>query len=261
PGNYAILVEDGDEVEEGAPIAKRGDKWIKATKAGRVERQDRSIAVLREKREVREYEVPPTARLRVEGNQRVQAGQQLTEGALNPHKVLQILGRDAVQMYLLEEVQRVYRSQGVNINDKHIEIILRQMLRKVKVRQAGDSLYLMGELVDGIEFAEKNAELRDAGMQTGSAQPILLGITKAALNTESFLSASSFQHTINVLASAAIEGKRDDLHGLKENVIIGKLIPAGTGFRNKKETEEPEMLTVDESGDPEAIQEEQSSQE
>jgi len=234
PGNYALLVEDGQSVEGGKVLAKRGGKEIVAGSSGKVFLEDGKIVVRRDVRDAREYEVPVTARLRVEHGQKVKAGDQLTEGTLNPHKILHIQGRQALQMYLLEEVQKVYRSQGVNIADKHIEVILRQMLRKVKVRSPGDTHYLMGELVDALDFTETNVKIAAEGGRPATATPILLGITKAALNTESFLSASSFQHTVNVLAGAAIEGKRDELHGLKENVIIGKLIPAGTGFKPKE---------------------------
>jgi DNA-directed RNA polymerase subunit beta' len=148
--------------------------------------------------------------------------------------LLHILGRDAVQIYLLEEIQQVYRSQGVTINDKHIEAIIRQMLNKVRVVQSGDTELLPGELVNRLTFQDINEEITAAGGQRATARPVLLGITKAALNTESFLSGASFQHTINVLAQAAISGKVDGLHGLKENVIIGKLIPAGTGYRRSR---------------------------
>jgi DNA-directed RNA polymerase subunit beta' len=157
-------------------------------------------------------------------------GQQLTEGSLNPNRILRVLGREAAQMYLLEEVQKVYRSQGVPIHDKHIEIMVRQMTNKIRLVTSGDSDYLPGELMDYQKFQVMNQNLIEQGRRPASGRPILLGITKAALNTESFLSASSFQHTINVLAQAAIEGKRDELFGLKENVILGKLIPAGTGY-------------------------------
>jgi DNA-directed RNA polymerase subunit beta' len=143
---------------------------------------------------------------------------------------LRILGREEAQIYLTEEVQRVYRSQGVSIHDKHIELIVRQMTNKVRITTSGDSEYLPGEMIDSLRFQKMNDELIAEGKRPATGRPILLGITKASLNTESFLSAASFQHTINVLAQAAIEGKQDDLFGLKENVIIGKLIPAGTGY-------------------------------
>jgi DNA-directed RNA polymerase subunit beta' len=164
----------------------------------------------------------------------VRAGQQLTEGSINPNRLLRILGREPSQVYLLKEIQQVYRSQGVNINDKHIEVIIRQMTNKVRVVQAGDTELLPGELVGRLTFQDINAEITRAGGRRATARPVLLGITKAALNTESFLSAASFQHTINVLAGAAIEGKVDGLYGLKENVIIGKLIPAGTGYHERR---------------------------
>jgi DNA-directed RNA polymerase subunit beta' len=167
----------------------------------------------------------------VEPGTMVRAGEQLTEGSINPNRLLRILGRDAAQLYLLTEIQQVYRSQGVNINDKHIEVIIGQMTNKVQVAQAGDTELLPGELVNRLAFQDINEEITRAGGRRATARPVLLGITKAALNTESFLSAASFQHTINVLAGAAIEGKVDGLYGLKENVIIGKLIPAGTGYR------------------------------
>ncbi|MCK5429717.1 MAG: hypothetical protein KAI94_09630, partial [Anaerolineales bacterium] len=138
----------------------------------------------------------------------------------------------------MEEVQRVYRSQGVAIHDKHIELIVRQMTSKVRITASGDSEYLPGELIDRLKFQRMNDRLIEAGKRPATGQPILLGITKAALNTDSFLSAASFQHTINVLAEAAIEGKEDELFGLKENVIIGKLIPAGTGYYQHRERAE-----------------------
>jgi len=230
PGNWAILVEDGEEVPARTRLAKRGDKELLAEHNGMVQRDDKKITVRWEFREEQEYEVASAARLRVETGDKVTAGQQLTEGSLNPSHILRILGRDAAQVYLTEEVQQVYRSQGVTIHDKHIELIVRQMTNKVRVTSTGDSEYLPGELINRLEFQQLNDRLIAEGKRPASGRPILLGITKAALNTESFLSAASFQHTINVLAQAAIEGKRDELFGLKENVIIGKLIPAGTGY-------------------------------
>jgi DNA-directed RNA polymerase subunit beta' len=238
------MVKDGEGVEAGAVLAQRGEEGsprfsqILASKGGRVIRRDGLVVIRREVLQEEEYEVASAARLRVEDGQRVKAGDQLTEGPKNPDHVLGIQGREAVQAYLLEEIQRVYRSQGVNINDKHIEIIIRQMLSKVRVKAPGDTGYLQGELVNRIEFEEANRKIAEEGGAPATAQEILLGITKAALNTESFLAASSFQHTINVLAEAAIEGKLDELRGLKENVIIGKLIPAGTGFPSQEVEEE-----------------------
>jgi DNA-directed RNA polymerase subunit beta' len=149
--------------------------------------------------------------------------------------VLRIQGRDAVQRYLIDEVQEVYRSQGVNINDKHIEVIARQMLRKLRVDQTGDTEMLPGELVDRFEFEDKNRQVLAEGGEPSTALPVLLGVTKASLNTESFLAAASFQETTKVLTEAAISGKVDKLLGLKENVIIGKLIPAGTGLAARQQ--------------------------
>ncbi len=230
PGNWGIKVEDGDNVEVGDLLAKRGDREIVAETHGRVS-LGRKATVIWERREEYEYDIPSAARLLVEEGQRIEAGHQLTEGSNNPHRILSILGREATQQYLLQEVQRVYRSQGVNINDKHFEVIVRKMLSKVAITASGDSEYLPGELADRLALHALNEGLLAEGREPARAKPVLLGITKAALETDSFLSASSFQHTIKVLARAALEGKQDALTGLKENVIIGKLIPAGTGFR------------------------------
>jgi len=231
---WKVLVEDDDEIADGTPIASwHGEKEQVANKGGRVLREGRHIIVIHERREEREYEVPSAARLIVGEGDWVKAGQQLTEGSKNTHRLLRILGREATQLYLLSEIQKVYRSQGVNINDKHFEVIISKMLNRVVVTSSGDTKFLPGELVNRRVFAEGSAEVAAEGGRQATAQPTLLSISKAALNTESFLSAASFQHTIRILASAAIEGKQDDLYGLKENVIIGKLIPAGTGFRGR----------------------------
>jgi DNA-directed RNA polymerase subunit beta' len=238
PKNYKILVQDGDKVKIGDPVAKRGDRTIPAEAEGIVALEDRELTLSREEREEREYEIPVAARLRVEEGQPIKAGDQITEGVLNPHETLAILGVDAVRKYLVEEVQHVYRTQGVTIHDKHIEIIIRQMLRRVRVTSSGDTQLLPGDLVDRLDFEHINNEVLAEGGEPAMAQPVLLGITKAALNTESFLSAASFQHTISVLSQAAIEGKQDDLHGLKESVIIGKLIPAGTGYQRRQQKRE-----------------------
>jgi DNA-directed RNA polymerase subunit beta' len=228
---WKILVEDGDEIATGAPIASRGEKERVAKKGGRILRKERHITVVHERREEREYEVPSAARLTVSDGEWVKAGQQLTEGSKNSHRILRVLGSEATQLYLLSEIQKVYSSQGVDINDKHFEIIISKMLSRVYVTSSGDTNLLPGELVNRLAFAEANDKVAAEGGRQATARPILLGISKAALNTDSFLSAASFQHTIRVLAGAAIEGRQDDLYGLKENVIIGKLIPAGTGFR------------------------------
>ena len=245
PANYRAMVEDGQEVAEGDVLAQYGATQITADTAGVVAlRLQNNIYVRREQRDEREYEIATTARLRVEPGSMVHAGQQLTEGSINPIRLLRILGREAAQLYLLQEIQQVYRSQGVIISDKHIETIIRQMTNKVHVVQAGDTELLPGELVNRLVFQDINEEIIRAGGQRATARPVLLGITKAALNTESFLSGASFQHTINVLAGAAIEGKVDGLYGLKENVIIGKLIPAGTGYRYSREDAEADPLQM-----------------
>ena len=163
--------------------------------------------------------------------QELEAGDELTEGSVNPHDILKIKGVRAVQDYMLREVQRVYRLQGVEINDKHIEVIVRQMLKKVRIENNGDSDFLPGTLVDTLEFEDKVEELREKGMEEPEGKQIILCIKKASIATNSFLSAASFQETTKVLTDAAIKGKVDPLIGLKENVIIGKLIPAGTGMK------------------------------
>ncbi|MFV9568517.1 DNA-directed RNA polymerase subunit beta' [Thermoanaerobacter mathranii] len=176
------------------------------------------------------YLIPYGSRLKVHDGQVIQAGDELTEGSVNPHDLLKIKGIFAVQTYLLQEVQKVYRLQGVEINDKHIEVIIRQMMRKVKVEDPGDTSMLPGELIDMFKFEEENKKAVEKGLRPATGRRALLGITKAALATDSFLSAASFQETTRVLTDAAIKGKVDPLLGLKENVIIGKLIPAGTGL-------------------------------
>src|SRR5579864_608922 len=178
----------------------------------------------------REYPVAYGVRVRVAEGDKVSAGDQLTEGSVNPHDILRIKGLAAVQGYLVQEIQSVYRSQGVDINDKHIEIIVRQMLRRVKVEEPGDTEFAPGELVDVFALDGENTRAMASRKEPATARPVLLGITKASLATESFLSAASFQETARVLTDAAIKGKVDPLLGLKENVIIGKLIPAGTGM-------------------------------
>ena len=181
------------------------------------------------------YQINYGSRLKVQDGQMVEAGDELIEGSINPHDLLRILGVKAVQDYLLREVLSVYRQQGVNISDKHIEIIVKQMLRKVRVEDSGDTTLLPGSLVDIYRFEEANRTTIEAGGRPAIAKRVLLGITKASLATESFLSAASFQETTRVLTDAAIKGKVDPLLGLKENVIIGKLIPAGTGMRRYKD--------------------------
>ncbi len=190
----------------------------------------REVRVTRDDGQTDAYPVPFGARLKVKDGDRVELGDEITEGPVNPHDILRIKGPREVQVYLLQEVQRVYRMQGVEINDKHIEVIIRQMLRKVKVEDAGDTDLLPGGLVDVFELEDANARAVAEGGVPAEAKPVLLGITKASLATDSFLSAASFQETTRVLTDASIKGKQDPLLGLKENVIIGKLVPAGTGM-------------------------------
>jgi len=230
PGNWAVKVEDGQTVSLNDVIATRGESAMTATHAGSVKRKDHTVVISYERREEVEYEIPSATRTLVIDGQRVKAGEALTEGSLNPHRILRILGREATELYLMTEVQKVYRSQGQNINDKHFEVIIKKMLAKVQITRTGDTGLLPGDLIDRLKLQKINEALIAEGKQPSSAVPVLLGVTKASLSTDSFLSAASFQHTIKVLAGAAIEGREDPLFGLKENVIIGKLIPAGTGF-------------------------------
>ncbi len=233
PEGWEILVEDGDEVKIEAPLARNeeGTEEIRAKAAGHVQREGRDIILSYEVTETAEYDIPPASRLLVAEGQEISAGMQLHEGVANPRRILDVQGREAVQLHLLNEVQKVYRSQGVNINDKHFEIIIRKMLNRVLVTESGDTKFLRGDLVDRVLFERINREMVQDGLQPARAKQILLGLTKAALATDSFLSAASFQHTIKVLSNAAVSADEDRLYGLKENVIIGKLIPAGTGYR------------------------------
>ncbi len=193
--------------------------------------------------ETKDYLIPYGSRLKVYDGDVVEAGDEITEGSVNPHDILKIKGLRGVQDYMIQEVQRVYRLQGVEINDKHIEVIVRQMLKRVKIEENGDTDFLPGSLVDWLTFENTNAALEAEGLEPATGSRVLLGITKASLATDSFLSAASFQETTRVLTEAAIKGKIDPLIGLKENVIIGKLIPAGTGMTRYRNIEiEPEGM-------------------
>jgi DNA-directed RNA polymerase subunit beta' len=244
PKGAKAQVKDGQDVEAGAVLAKvpqpkvtgkgkaaekalaEAEPDVIARTSGQVSIEKGHMSIIFEERESRDYGIPAAARLRAHDGDYVHAGQALTEGPLNPQDILRIQGPEAVQIYLVEEVQKVYRSQGVTINDKHIETIVRQMLRRVRVDSPGDTALLPGELVDRFKFETENASVLAAGGEPATAQPVLLGVTKASLNTDSFLAAASFQETTRVLTEAAISGQVDRLMGLKENVIIGKLIPA-----------------------------------
>ena len=205
--------------------------------------------------ESKAYLIPYGSRIKVMDGDILQAGDELTEGSVNPHDILKIKGIRAVQDYMIQEVQRVYRLQGVEINDKHIEVIVRQMLKKIRIETNGDTAFLPGTLVDNLEYEDENVRLAAQGLELADGKQVMLGITKASLATNSFLSAASFQETTKVLTEAAIKGKVDPLIGLKENVIIGKLIPAGTGMKRYRsvkldtDTQEEYMISEDLEGD------------
>ena len=241
----------------------KGEVAIKDTK------KKREIVVTdRETGDSKTYLIPYGSRIKVMDGQVLEAGDELTEGSVNPHDILKIKGVRAVQDYMIREVQRVYRLQGVEINDKHIEVIVRQMLKKIRIENNGDTEFLPGSLVDVLDFEDVNEEMEKEGKEQAEGKQVMLGITKASLATDSFLSAASFQETTKVLTEAAIKGKVDKLIGLKENVIIGKLIPAGTGMKRysniklstddmlaQQEEEEAAMLAEEENDAP-AVEEE-----
>ena len=207
------------------------------------------------------YLIPYGSRIKIVDGQVLEAGDELTEGSVNPHDILRIKGVRAVQDYMLREVQRVYRLQGVEISDKHIEVLVRQMLKKIRIEENGDTEFLPGTLVDVLEFEEVNEKLEKEGKTPAEGKQIMLGITKASLATDSFLSAASFQETTKVLTEAAIKGKVDHLVGLKENVIIGKLIPAGTGLKRYRDiqldTGMPEEIPAESEETAEALPEDE----
>jgi len=268
PAGAQLTVEDGVEVPAGATLAKISREAYKTrditgglprvaelfearrpkdpatisevdgvVKFGEIKRGKREIFVHPEGGDPQLYEVPASKHLRVHEGDRVLAGDRLTEGPVNPHDILRIKGTQAVQEYLMNEIQEVYRLQGVKINDKHIGVIVRQMLQKSRVLDPGDTDFLEGEHVDKLVFRDRNERVRKKGGKPATSEPLLLGITKASLTTQSFVSAASFQETTRVLTDAAIRGAKDDLLGLKENIIIGHLIPAGTGTYRYSEIE------------------------
>ena len=253
----------GDDITQGLP---RVEELFEARKpkglaiiaefGGKAEIRDtkkkREVVITNEETgESKAYLIPYGSRIKVIDGQVLEAGDELTEGSVNPHDLLKIKGIRAVQDYMLQEVQRVYRLQGVEINDKHIEVIVRQMLKKIRVEDNGDSDFLPGTLVDILDYADENERLIEEGKQPAEGKQVLLGITKASLATNSFLSAASFQETTKVLTEAAIKGKVDNLIGLKENVIIGKLIPVGTGMKRYRNTRlsTDAVETIDFGGD------------
>ena len=262
PGGMQVLVEEGDEVEAGMLLAGALPNFgfqedadeepepmpppIQANVGGRVELAADTISILWEDEEAREYlegrDFPTGAYVLVADGAQVLAGAPLIAGPLNPHDILNIQGTEALQRYLVDEVQKVYRAQGVGIHDKHIELILRQMLRRVQVDSIGDTDFIPGQMADKFEFQEKNDKMLAEGGEPATGKPLLLGVTRASLLTDSFLAAASFQETTRVLTQAAISGYYDHLTGLKENVIIGRLIPAQIASAAYVEEPEPELL-------------------
>jgi DNA-directed RNA polymerase subunit beta' len=262
PSHAHLMVQDGDSVEAGDVLAKiprettktkditgglpRVVELFEARKpkdpaviseidglvkdGGVVKGQRKMIIIPDDGTEPREYALPRGVHVNVHEGERVRAGEQLMDGPSNPHDILRVLGEKELQKYLVNEIQEVYRLQGVNINDKHIEVISRQMMRWVRIEDVGDTEFLIDEQTDKFRFLEENERVIQAGGRPATAQPMLLGITKASLSTDSFISAASFQETTRVLTEASISGKIDHLRGLKENVTMGRLIPAGTGF-------------------------------
>ena len=270
PGGVA-----GDDITQGLPRVEELFEARKPKKMAQISEIDgvvdvddshrtalRNITITADDGEVKQYQVPYSVGLKVEHGKRVRKGEPITDGALNPHDVLRISGVEAVQDYLTQGVLAVYRQQGVDINEKHIEVIIRQMMRKVRVEDPGDTTLLSGTVVDVFEFEDANAAVQariDAGeteLRLATDSLILMGITKASLATESWLSAASFQETTKVLTDAAIKGKVDHLVGLKENVIIGKLIPAGSGlkaYRDFDTLNTPESIVTEEMIDDEKL--------
>ncbi|MBA7667509.1 DNA-directed RNA polymerase subunit beta' [subsurface metagenome] len=253
PRGWQVVVDNGQWVDIGAVLAEQPSKAkpkkkskaltakakpkkskaltaetqpIQARVAGEVIIEDGQLVIKYEEEEIREYVIPAATHIRIQSGDKVEAGQQLTDGSVNPQDMLHILGKEAVQRYLVDEVQKVYRSQGVNINDKHIETIAHQMLTKVCIDSSGDTELVPEELVSRFRYEDINAKVLAEGGEPATAHIVLLGITRASLNTDSWLAAASFQETTRVLTEAAVRGKVDKLSGLKENVIIGKLIPA-----------------------------------
>ena len=261
----------GDDITQGLP---RVEELFEARKPKglAIITEFGGIAVLKDTKKKREiivtndetgesktYLIPYGSRIKVQDGDVLEAGDELTEGSINPHDILKIKGVRAVQDYMLQEVQRVYRLQGVEINDKHIEVIVRQMLKKIRVEESGDSDFLPGTMVDILEYEELNEQLEAEGKEPAEGKQVMLGITKASLATNSFLSAASFQETTKVLTEAAIKGKIDPLIGLKENVLIGKLIPAGTGMKRYRSVKL--NTTVKKKSNDELIREEEQIEE
>jgi DNA-directed RNA polymerase subunit beta' len=216
---------------------------------GPIAKGKRKLIITGDDGEEREYDIPRGTHINVQEGDRVRAGEALMDGPLNPHDILRVLGMQRLQEYLVNEIQEVYRLQGVNINDKHIEVIVRQMLRWVKIKEVGDTDFLLEEQVDRFRFTDENERVVGEKGEVAQAEPLLLGITKASLSTDSFISAASFQETTRVLTEAAISGRIDYLRGLKENVIMGRLIPAGTGMEYYRNVDIERDETLDQVRD------------
>jgi len=278
PSRAHLMVQDGDEVFQGDVLAKIPRETTKTkditgglprvvelfearkpretaiiseidgvVKFGEVAKGQRKIYVTADNGTEKEYSVPRGVHINVQEGERVKAGEPLMDGPLNPHDILAVLGEKELQGYLVNEIQEVYRLQGVNISDKHIETIVRQMMRWVKVEDVGDTSFLLEQQTDKFRFREENERVIANGGRPATGRPLLLGITKASLSTESFISAASFQETTRVLTEASIQGAVDHLRGLKENVIVGRLIPAGTGmeyYRNVRLSPELEQAAA-----------------
>ena len=271
PEGVQLLVDEGDEVEAGMLLAATlpslgyeadtGEEYepqpvqeVVASVGGRIELGDDSLSIVWEDPEEREYLIPAAAELLVNDGDTVRAGDRLTAGPKNPHDILSIQGTGELQQYMVNEVQQVYRSQGVGIHDKHIEIILRQMLRRVQVKSIGDSDFIPDQVVDKVQFQENCAKVLAEGGEPATAEPVLLGVTRASLRTDSFLAAASFQETTRVLTQAAVSGQHDYLQGLKENVIIGRLIPAKVESTSLADEPDPLALpSFDEIGEVEEL--------
>jgi len=259
PPDFKVKVDNGQWVDTGAVLACQAPEAeampesvsltaktepILARVAGEITIEDGRLSISYEEKEEREYAVLASAYIRIQSGEQIKAGQQLISGSINPHDILRILGKEAVQRYLVDEVQKVYRSQGVNINDKHIEVIAHQMLTRVRVDSSGDTELVPGELIDRFRYEDINAKVLAGGGEPATAHTVLMGITRASLNTDSWLAAASFQETTRVLTEAAVCGKTDRLVGLKENVIIGKLIPA----RSQTSKAAPALVAGEEDG-------------
>ncbi len=225
-----IEVKDGDKVKPGDLLITNGDEKIIAKSSGFIKLEEKAVIIITEKENEKEFAVPAGQIMRVKNGDLVVKGDQLTDGSMDLHQLFYLKGQEAVQKYIIKEIQYIYSSQGQKLNDKHIEIVVKQIFSRIYVKEPGDTNLISGEIVEKAKFIEANEEIKHDSGQEATGDQLLLGITKASLSIDSFLSAASFQETARVLIDAAVSGKVDNLRGLKENVIIGKLIPAGTGF-------------------------------